>query len=105
MHFLTGFLGTIILVPAVNFLLTALIGIPWLCPRWRKLLLGVKEHLVFFAVLGVGLWIGLNYEVNRLGNNVPSGIWCAMLIEVWVFMPRWAKLSTPDSPKVSWLQL
>lgn len=96
MRFLAGFIGIAILVAAVNFLLTALIAsIPRLHP---KLLLGAKEHLVFFGVLGAGLWIGLNYDIGHLGNNVPSGMWCAILIEVWHQMPRWANLNKPDSP-------
>ena len=98
MWFLTGFIGTPVVVGIINALLTALMSVASTRHSRRKLLLGAKEHLVFFGVLGVGLYIGLNLDTGHLGNNVPSGIWCAILIEVWHQMPRWANLNKPDSP-------
>ena len=76
MWFLTGFIGTPVVVGIINALLTALMSVASTRHSRRKLLLGAKEHLVFFGVLGVGLYIGLNLDTGHLGNNVPSGIWC-----------------------------
>ena len=98
MWFLTGFIGTPVVVGIINALLTALMSVASTRHSRRKLLLGATEPLVFFGVLGVGLYIGLNLDTGHLGNNVPSGIWCAILIEVWHQMPRWANLNKPDSP-------
>lgn len=89
-----------------QFLLTALVFITTSrLQRKRETLLRIKEDLVFFGIVGAGLWTALHYDLHHSGNNIPSGVLASILIEVWVFMPRWARLSTPDSPKASWLQL
>jgi len=54
MWFLTGFIGTPVVVGIINALLTALMSVASTRHSRRKLLLGAKEHLVFFGVLGVG---------------------------------------------------
>jgi|GEM_PF-1038846 hypothetical protein len=107
MWFLAGFIGTAILVPTVNFLLTVLVVLSTSRLRHRrKMLLGAKEHLVFFAILGGGLWIALHYNVQHpLGNDIPSGVLASILIEAWVFAPSWARLSEPGASKAPWLQL
>ena len=106
MYFLAGFFGTAIGVPTVNFLLTVLVLATLRSQRKRKVFLCAKEHLVFFAILGGGLWIALHYNIQHpLGNDIPSGVLASILIEAWVFVPSWARLSEPGASKAPWLQL
>ncbi len=105
MYFLAGFFGTAIVVPTVNFLLTVLVLATLRSQRKRKVFLCAKEHLVFFGILGGGLWTALHYDLHHLGNNIPSGVLAAITIAAWCFLPRWARLSEPGASKASWLQL
>ena len=105
MWFLVGFLGVVILLPTVNFLLTVLVLATLRSQRKRKVFLCAKEHLVFFGILGGGLWTALHYDLHHLGNNIPSGVMAAITIAAWCFLPRWARLSEPGASKASWLQL
>lgn len=98
MWFLVGFFGVVILLPTVNFLLTALVFITTSrLQRKRETLLRIKEHLVFFGIVGAGLWTALHYDLHHLGNDIPSGVFASITIEAWVFRPKWAKLSEPRS--------
>ena len=105
MWLLVGFLGVVILLPTVNFLLTVLVLATLRSQRKRKVFLCAKEHLVFFGILGGGLWTALHYDLHHLGNNIPSGVLAAITIAAWCFLPRWARLSEPGASKASWLQL
>lgn len=94
MWFLVGFFGAAILTEVLSALLAVVMG------RGNKLLVGLKEHLVFFTCLGVWLVIFLHHDISpaRLGNTVPSGVACSMLIETWRHLPSWASLSKSNSP-------